>query len=97
MCEISPFSTPDKVENGELVITSGQDGIYPRGLLVGRLRKPDERALALGQAYEVEPAAQFGKLEIVSVLIVPPGQIRQAIDDIEIEEKKLEKTLERNR
>jgi len=97
-CEIAFFSTPDKIENGEEVITSGQDGIYPKGLLIGRVRKPDERALALGQAYyEVEPAAQLGKLEIVSVLIVPADQIRQPIDEIEIEEKKQEKALERNR
>ncbi len=96
-CDIDFFSTPDKIENGELVITSGQDGIYPKGLLIGRVRKPDERALALGELYGVEPAVPFGKLEIVSVLIVPPGLIREAIDEIDIEEKKLEKTLERNR
>jgi rod shape-determining protein MreC len=96
-CEISFFSTPDKVETGELVITSGQDGIYPKGLLIGRVRKPDEGALALGQPYEVDPAVPFGKLEIVSVIDVPLEQIRQAIDEIDNEEKKLEKTLERNR
>jgi rod shape-determining protein MreC len=97
LCEIVFFATPDKIENGEAVVTSGQDGIYPKGLLIGHIRKPGEEAAALGQNIEVNPATPLGKLEIVSVLIVPPDQIRRAIDEIEIEEKKQEKALERNR
>jgi rod shape-determining protein MreC len=96
-CEIAFFTTPDKIENGEAVITSGQDGIYPKGLLIGRVRKPEAGPEGIGKAIEVDPAAPFGKLEIVSVLNVTPEQIRQAIDEVEIEEKKQEKAPDRSR
>jgi hypothetical protein len=43
------------------------------------------------QVVEVEPAAQLGKLEIVSVLAVQPNQLHREFDDVTHEGKKQEK------
>ncbi len=87
-CEMRFITPPEKVENGEQVITSGQDGIYPRGLLIGRVRKTDGGSAVAPQVVEVEPAAQLGKLETVSVLAVQPDRVRSAMDQLTGEEKK---------
>src|SRR5215468_7602742 len=49
---------------GKEVITSGQDQLYPRGLLIGRIKNlPDQGAIP--SAIDVEPAATLQKLETV--------------------------------
>lgn len=87
-CEMRFIAPSGKVENGEPVITSGQDGIYPRGLLIGRVRRIDGGSAVAPQVVEVEPAAPLGKLETVSVLAIDRDQIRRAIDQLRSEEKK---------
>jgi rod shape-determining protein MreC len=91
LCEMKFIAPPEKIENGEQVITSGQDGIYPKGLLIGRVKKPDGGLAVAPQVVEVEPAAQLGKLEIVSVLAVQPNQLHREFDDVTHEGKKQEK------
>jgi len=39
LCEMRVIVPPEKLENGEQVVTSGQDGLYPPGLLIGRYQK----------------------------------------------------------
>jgi rod shape-determining protein MreC len=51
---------------GDVVVTSGQDGIYPKGWVVGRVR-----AVSPGSLFKevlVEPSARFGQLEEVLVV-----------------------------
>jgi rod shape-determining protein MreC len=82
LCEFRFIDPPKRVENGEQVITSGQDGIYPQGLLIGRVRRTDGGAAVLPQAVDIEPAAQLGKLEMVSILKIQPNQVRQPINEL---------------
>lgn len=74
-CEIRFFSSPDKIASGELVLTSGQDGLYPRGLVIGRVLRPEGEASSQ-TAIEVEPAAALDKLDLVAVMLIPPGEVR---------------------
>lgn len=55
------------VKVGDLVVTSGLDRIYPKGLVVGRVRvvAPDS---GLFQDIRVEPSARFERLEEVLVV-----------------------------
>ena len=80
-CEMKFVDPPEQVPAGELVLTSGQDGIYPRGLIIGRIR-PVERKLGAAVAYEVEPAANLGNLDLVSVLAVTADKVREQVDDL---------------
>jgi rod shape-determining protein MreC len=82
LCEFRFIDPPKRVENGEQVITSGQDGIYPKGLLIGRVKRMDGEAAILPQAVDIEPAAQLGKLETVTILKIQPNQVRRPIDEL---------------
>lgn len=58
----------DDVRVGDVVITSGLDGIFPKGLLLGRVSTVREEDHGLYQLAEVEPAVDFSKLEEVLVI-----------------------------
>jgi rod shape-determining protein MreC len=91
LCEMKFMAAPDKIEDGEQVITSGQDGIYPKGLLIGLIKKTGDGSGAAPLLIEVQPAAPLAKLETVAVLLSPPEQIRREIDATTKEEKKQDK------
>jgi rod shape-determining protein MreC len=55
------------VQAGDLVVTSGLDRIYPKGLVVGRVRLVT-RGSGLFQDVRVEPSARFERLEEVLVV-----------------------------
>lgn len=57
-----------EIKQGELVVTSGLGGIFPPGLVVGRVARmtPDETGLY--QHGDVEPAVDLGRLQRVLVL-----------------------------
>jgi rod shape-determining protein MreC len=60
---------------GDVVVTSGVDGIYPKGLVVGRVRYVGKGS-GLFRDIRVEPSARFDRLEQVLV-------VRQAKPPIE--------------
>lgn len=93
LCDMRFIVPPEKLENGEQVVTSGQDGLYPAGLLIGRVKT--NGSVAAPVLVEVEPAAKLGKLELVSVLKVPPDQIRGPVDELKKEEQS--KTADRKK
>jgi rod shape-determining protein MreC len=59
---------------GDQVATSGVDRIYPKGLLVGRVRVVGQGA-GLFREIRVEPSARFDRLEEVLVVRTPPANI----------------------
>ena len=63
-------STRADVEVDDVVITSGFDRIYPKGLMVGRVRYVGEDA-GLLKEIRVEPSARFERLEEVLVVQRP--------------------------
>ena len=56
-----------EVKPGDRVLTSGQDGIYPRGFVVGTVTHAERHAGALTVA--VQPAVDFSHIDIVLVMI----------------------------
>ncbi len=72
LCRVEYVVQKDDVQVGDLVLTSGLGGLFPRDIPVGRvvrLRKPDT---SLYQEVEVEPLVDFGKLREVLVVLSPP-------------------------
>jgi rod shape-determining protein MreC len=53
---------------GDLLITSGTDGVFPRGLVVGQLTGLKRSGQGLYQRADVKPAVDVTKLEEVLVL-----------------------------
>jgi rod shape-determining protein MreC len=60
------------VKTGDLVVTSGIDGIYPKGFVIGTI---DHVAGSGGEYHEiaVRPAVDFSRLEEVLVVRTPPA------------------------
>src|SRR5579875_2450813 len=66
-CVLKFVKRTEDVQVGDLVVTSGVDGIFPKGLPVGRVTAVDKRGQGLFQAVEVTPAVDPGALEEVLV------------------------------
>ena len=59
--------TEDMIE-GDQLVTSGTDGVFPRGLAVGRVTHLDRRGHGLFQGARVVPAVDVTRLEEVLVV-----------------------------
>ena len=57
------------VEPGDLLITSGLDGVYPKGLLIGTVTEVEPPGAKLLRRAKVEPAVDFGRLEQAFVML----------------------------
>lgn len=72
------FSASADVTEGDTLVTSGIDGIYPPGFVVGRIESI-ERAGGTPRAIRIRPAVAFSDLEDVLVVLAtpvpaPPGE-----------------------
>lgn len=71
LCQLEYIMNENAVSPGDLVVTSGLDQIYPKGLLVGRVVK-----VRSGQVYKsisVKPAAVLDRIETVLVVLQTPS------------------------
>jgi rod shape-determining protein MreC len=60
------------LEVGDLVVTSGSGGLFPRGIPIGRVRAIDDRGSALFHYAQLAPAVDFARIDEV-LLIVGEG------------------------
>ena len=58
------------IKVGDVVVTSGIDGIYPKGFVIGRIDRV-ERAGGAYREIRIQPAADFTSLEEVLVVLTP--------------------------
>jgi rod shape-determining protein MreC len=68
-CELVHVLREADVEIGDLVLTSGKDGVYPKGLIVGRVTEVDRRPYGLFQSVKVAPSTDLESLEEVFVIL----------------------------
>lgn len=64
-----------ELQVGDPVLTSGLAGSFPKGMLIGRIRRLEKQEMALFQQAEIIPSVDFSKLEEVLVIMSPEGQI----------------------
>jgi rod shape-determining protein MreC len=60
------------VKTGDLVVTSGIDGIYPKGFVIGTIDHTDRGAGAYHEIL-IRPAVDFSRLEEVLIVRTPPA------------------------
>lgn len=65
----------DDVKPGDTVITSGLDGIFPRGLLIGSVEQVGRDAPGLFLKVSIKPAVDFRGLEQVLVITQTPPKL----------------------
>jgi len=68
-------STETTVRAGDVVVTSGIGGVYPKGLVIGEVTAVERLENSLYQAIELEPTAQLSGLEEVLVVIAQPAAV----------------------
>jgi rod shape-determining protein MreC len=61
------------VQVGDTIVTSGIDGIYPKGFVIGQI---ESIARGAGEftGIVIRPAVDFSTLESVLVVLSPPAQ-----------------------
>ena len=62
------ISRETTIKAGDVIITSGMGGVYPKGLLVGEVTAANQTPSSLFQDIGVKPSADLGGLEEVVVL-----------------------------
>lgn len=67
-CVLKYVKRTDDVQVGDLLVTSGIDGIFPKGLPVGRVVSIEDKGSALFHFAVVAPAADFARVEEVLLL-----------------------------
>ena len=60
------------VKAGDVVVTSGIDGIYPKGFVIGQIQSV-RRGAGEYSAIVIKPAVDFSALEAVLVVLTPPA------------------------
>lgn len=72
LCELKFIPKELQLKEGEQVLTSGMDGVYPKGILVGTVSQIGTGAAGLFKTVEIKPAVDLAKIE--EVLIVASTQ-----------------------
>lgn len=67
-CALKYVSFYADIQEGDLLVTSGLDGIYPKGLPVAKVFKVTKHEASAFQTVVAEPAVSFSRLEEVLVL-----------------------------
>ena len=58
----------EEISYGDIIITSGMGGVYPKGIYIGRVRAISAKEWEPSLELEVEPIVNFARLEYVFVL-----------------------------
>jgi rod shape-determining protein MreC len=66
-CALKYVSYYADIQQGDLLVTSGLDGVYPKGLSVATVVKVTKREASAFQTVVAEPAVRFSRLEEVLV------------------------------
>jgi rod shape-determining protein MreC len=75
-CYLDYVLHTDDVRVGDLVVSSGFDGVYPKGLLIGTVTAVDFKGGDFFKDVQITPAVDFDKLEEVLVILgSPPGTL----------------------
>jgi rod shape-determining protein MreC len=70
-CQLKYANRTDDIQIGDLVVSSGIGGIFPKGLTIGKVSSVKKQSFGITQSVEVIPAVDFSKLEEIT-LIDPP-------------------------
>ncbi len=67
LCRLNYLLQSSQVQAGDVVITSGMDGVFPKGMPVGTVVAVRRQANSLSQAVLVQPFAELEQMEEVLV------------------------------
>lgn len=91
LLEMRYVSGLEKVQVGDTVVTTGQDGIYPSGYNVGAVVEANPGSATQTQAIRIRPTAGLDRLKEVAVLLYRPPQRTESDQALPNVEKKKSK------
>jgi rod shape-determining protein MreC len=68
-CQLKYLLRTEEAAVGDIVVTSGLSGNFPKGLMVGEIRKVDKKGHGVFQFAELIPSVDLTKLEEVLVIL----------------------------
>ena len=80
-CLMKYILNDDDVAEDDIVITSGMDGVYPKGLMIGKVKTVTNGSSSLFKKINVEPNVDFKRIE--NVLIVKSEPVNQSVNQRE--------------
>ena len=72
-CILKYIAKTQDVREGDVILTSGMGGVFPKGIMIGRVSRIDRLESGLFWKIYVAPVIDFSKLEEVSVLTSTDG------------------------
>ena len=72
-CQLKYALRTDDILPGDMLISSGLGGIFPKGIMLGMVSKVNRKPYGITQEVEIRPSVDFSKLE--EVLIVSGGDL----------------------
>lgn len=88
----------EKPKVGELIVTSGQEGFYPKGIPIGKVVQPLNPAETSPDVVPIQPEAQLGQLDVVGVMIISKQRIKAEVEELNrIEQGKEKEELEKDK
>jgi len=79
----------DDVQEGDLIISSGIGGLFPKGLAIGKVMSVKKKNFGISQAVEISPSVDFNRLEEITLIDPQKVPLEQATLE---PPKKVEKT-----
>ncbi len=70
-CQLKYLLRAEEVAVGDIVVTSGLGGNFPKGLMVGEVKKVDKKGHGVFQYAELVPSVDMTRLEEVFVIMEP--------------------------
>jgi rod shape-determining protein MreC len=85
-CQLKYLLRTEEVNTGDIVVTAGSIGNFPKGLMVGEVQKVEKKGLGVFQYAELVPSVDLTRLEEVFVI---PGSSLSTKQEEKEKEKKL--------
>ncbi|MEW6377547.1 MAG: rod shape-determining protein MreC [Thermodesulfobacteriota bacterium] len=79
-CQLKYLLRTEEVAAGDIVVTSGLGGNFPKGLMVGEIRSVDKKGHGIFQYAELVPSVDLTKLEEVLVIMEYSPPLREEKD-----------------
>ena len=70
-CQLKYLLRADEVAVGDVVVTAGLGGNFPKGLMIGEIKRVDKQGHGVFQYAELAPSVDLTKLEEVFVIVEP--------------------------
>lgn len=80
ICQLRYALRTDDIQPGDLLLSSGLGGIFPKGIPIGVVSKVSRKSFGITQEVEVRPSVDFSKLE--EVLVVSQADQIPLIDPV---------------